>query len=728
MKTLTYLAILVFVIAVNTTNAQSFITAFETDYSGEITNDADGNLYLNGNFTGTKDFDPGSGVFNLTADGGAIGSSFVVKLNPEGEFLWAIKYVRNTFFGVTPSGSIFLAGVFSGTVDFNPGSGTTNLTSSGGDDIFVVRLNTNGGFIQAKKLGGATSEKLSGMAVSASGNMKLVGEFFGPTDFDLSEETYILFPAPGGSRFNLTLNSSLNYQSVEVFTIPALYINIEPEGITTPANANIGQVLVNGSGETYITGSKDAYLEPYVSLNEVFVQKIGDYSYTYESWSRPRILGSALDGEGNLLIVGGYDFTFNGFACCSGGFIIKRNSAGSIWEININDLVYDEASGIATDVAVDADGYIYVAGYRSDPYDFDPGSGTATVTGGFLLKLNSDGEFQWVESVPEEYKRISLDNNGAIWVHGDLTGTRDFDPGPETYNLTPSSSSSGFCVKLDIPNCASSPYSVHDPIWQQVIEDDPFCCGTSWDGACQDQYYDILLPTCAESPYNLDDPNYLDVIENDSYCCETSWDIICQEAYEYNLSECADSPFDADDPIYQQVIYEDPYCCNTAWDSFCSNTYQIISLGTNIAGSVTWNSACGVRAGSVKLYNPGTTHLVGQYPINILATGQFSIGQIAIGTFDIFIKINGYLQKSLANQTIDMNNQFSFGALTPGDLNSDNQVTVTDISILSGSFAKTPGQSGYNALADFNCDGNINVVDISILSGSFGLVGQQPPL
>jgi hypothetical protein len=54
-----------------------------------ITIDGVGNSYTIGNFAGTIDFDPGAGVFNLTALSYDV---FVLKLDASGDFVWAKKW------------------------------------------------------------------------------------------------------------------------------------------------------------------------------------------------------------------------------------------------------------------------------------------------------------------------------------------------------------------------------------------------------------------------------------------------------------------------------------------------------------------------------------------------------------------------------------------------------------------------------------------------------------
>ncbi|MGZ6540083.1 MAG: hypothetical protein ACXVEB_17030, partial [Bacteroidia bacterium] len=57
-------------------------------YGQYVTTDASGNVFITGNFYGTIDFDPGPGVFNLSAIGSDL-DIFIVKLDVSGNFVWA---------------------------------------------------------------------------------------------------------------------------------------------------------------------------------------------------------------------------------------------------------------------------------------------------------------------------------------------------------------------------------------------------------------------------------------------------------------------------------------------------------------------------------------------------------------------------------------------------------------------------------------------------------------
>ncbi|MBL4754533.1 MAG: T9SS type A sorting domain-containing protein [Flavobacteriales bacterium] len=170
-----------------------------TEASRGITADAVGNLYLTGSYTDTVDFDPGAGVFDLTALGSV--DVFVQKLDTGGNFIWA-----KSIGGTAPedaaaimtdvSGNVYVTGRFGGTADLDPGSGFFNVTANGGDDIFVLKLNSTGDFGWATAMGNVGPDQGRSIAVDASSNIYITGVYRDTVDFD-----------PSGATFNLISNN-----------------------------------------------------------------------------------------------------------------------------------------------------------------------------------------------------------------------------------------------------------------------------------------------------------------------------------------------------------------------------------------------------------------------------------------------------------------------------------------------------------------------------------------
>ncbi|HLP20051.1 MAG TPA: hypothetical protein VK174_07115, partial [Chitinophagales bacterium] len=131
---------------------------------------SNGNIWLLGSFVGTIDFDPDAGVANGTSLGAQ--SMFVLKLNgTSGNYMWHAAFggFGNTITSDN-SGRILVVGKYSGTFDFDPGAGTTTLTSAGGDDISFICLADNGALVTAKSLGGTGNDDASSVKVGGGAN------------------------------------------------------------------------------------------------------------------------------------------------------------------------------------------------------------------------------------------------------------------------------------------------------------------------------------------------------------------------------------------------------------------------------------------------------------------------------------------------------------------------------------------------------------------------------
>jgi len=96
--------------------------------------DKNGNVYAIGKFIATVDFDPSSTIYNLTPTS-SNGSLFLVKLNSNGNFIWAKQidsnYPEPLKIYADNNSNVYVCAKYSGTLDVDPGSGVFNLTSTG---------------------------------------------------------------------------------------------------------------------------------------------------------------------------------------------------------------------------------------------------------------------------------------------------------------------------------------------------------------------------------------------------------------------------------------------------------------------------------------------------------------------------------------------------------------------------------------------------------------------
>ena len=113
-------------------------------------------------------------------------------------FTWARRvgstdYDEGKSIFVDELGNVYTTGFFMGTVDFDPGPGTYNLTSTRGTDIFVSKLDASGNFVWARRMGGIYSDIGESLLVDGLENVYITGSFMKTVDFD-----------PGIDMYNLT--------------------------------------------------------------------------------------------------------------------------------------------------------------------------------------------------------------------------------------------------------------------------------------------------------------------------------------------------------------------------------------------------------------------------------------------------------------------------------------------------------------------------------------------
>ena len=100
------------------------------DNGQTITTDSQNNICLTGYFSGTVDFDPGTGVSNLFSGGST--NIFVQKISPSGDLIWAKALPAGsttiTSIAVDPSDNIVIGGRYTGTIVFPTVDSTATIS------------------------------------------------------------------------------------------------------------------------------------------------------------------------------------------------------------------------------------------------------------------------------------------------------------------------------------------------------------------------------------------------------------------------------------------------------------------------------------------------------------------------------------------------------------------------------------------------------------------------
>jgi len=191
-------------------NNGNFITVKEIYNAGALQNvsdDANGNIILSGFMLSTIDCDPSAATYNLTPVGSSDG--FIIKLTPAMDFIWARQIsgsgadlVRHHF--IESTGDILFTGEFTGTVDFDPGPGIFNMTTSGSTEMFVCKYNASGNLLWARQTHSATYALGLAVLSDDDGFVYTTGGYRGLTSFSME---------PADTLNNFTLGKSCLYLS-----------------------------------------------------------------------------------------------------------------------------------------------------------------------------------------------------------------------------------------------------------------------------------------------------------------------------------------------------------------------------------------------------------------------------------------------------------------------------------------------------------------------------------
>ncbi len=158
-----------------------------------------------------------TGNIYLTGRGVGIYIPIIYKLNNQGNTIWSksLEGNNNTFgkdITTDSNGNVFLAGSYRDTVDFDTGSNIYEMTASGGEDIFILKLDSNGDFIWVKSIGGSYFDSGSSISVDTQGDVYTTGYFSTTVDFNTDPSEVLNFTSNGESDiFIHKLDSAGNF-------------------------------------------------------------------------------------------------------------------------------------------------------------------------------------------------------------------------------------------------------------------------------------------------------------------------------------------------------------------------------------------------------------------------------------------------------------------------------------------------------------------------------------
>ena len=351
----------------------------DLDLGNGIAVDGVGNILVSGYFQDIATF----GTHTLTATG--ISDVFVAKLDPSGNWLWVVQAGGTDWdFGydiaLDGAGNAYVTGDFYETATF----GSQTLTSSGSIDIFVAKLDPNGNWLWAVQAGGTGSDRVYSIAVDGMGYACVIGSYYSTISFGnhtlTASEYENIFASrldPNGSwiwavsaqgtiitGLGIAMDSQCNAYVTGDFYETATFgsqtltssgsgdafvAKLDPNGNwiwavkAGGASGDVGyDIAVDGAGNAYITGYfySPAYFGNHIlatsgnTLQDIFVAKLdlnGNWLWAVKAGGEGNEFGSgiALDGAGNACITGTFSsgqyeaktnvIMNDGYTCTFGG-------------------------------------------------------------------------------------------------------------------------------------------------------------------------------------------------------------------------------------------------------------------------------------------------------------------------------------------------------------------------------------------------------------------------
>ncbi len=463
--------------------AVDFVSAFAVGSAAhenvyDLALDGAGNTCIVGRFNGTVDFEPGLGSYELTSIPSGTGNTFAAKYDPSGNLLWAQQMGGGSpNFGpeiaASNDGSVYIVGSFTGSNDF----GATVLTSVGSDDAYLVKLDSNGSFVWARRFGGMGADWGNDVSVDGLGNVYVMAET--RSSASASPDTFFAkLDASGNTLWTFTVGASSSTTT-------------KGNNTSTSGWARGFKLTVDGVGDVYATGrmSGSVDFDPGPGSTKLtgdgFVMKLSTsgnlvWARTFTGGLTVEPHDIAVDSNGNVYSTGVFllavdfdpgtqksqKFILDGGTDQNGTwntatYVSALNSSGNfLWAKSTQMVGSLPYSARADALAIDGAGGIYIAGEFTGTGDFNPSSGAYNLTSAgdvdaFVWKLDTSGNFVWSGQMgaagADRAHGIGVDAGGSIFVAGVFTGTADLDPGPSTYNLTGAGGNDFFIAKLVQP-------------------------------------------------------------------------------------------------------------------------------------------------------------------------------------------------------------------------------------------------------------------------------------
>jgi len=401
--------------------------------TGKITKDKSGNIFTSGSLAGDADMD-----FSDAGDATLYGTgSFIAKYDADGGYLWSYKLgnAADTLVDIKDiqtddSGNVYIAGLYTGVVDFDLSDAVADTALERGSSSFgegfydpcmyIAKYDADGALVWVMNLTGGSYSDLWDMTVKndklyiTGGITTYTGAVDGLVDVDfnaskLPADTFYLSGTgvAGVNEFELNPFFAVYDLNADLITAKRIYGTPEFKAYSIDADDS-DNIYISGG----LRGSHD--LDPSLAAADTFFVS-GTYGVFIASYNNDGLFRWAVP-------------------------VLSDDNIGSVFPDNA---VLLSVSG----------NNVYISGAFKGTVDFDPGNGaadTANLTTGtgsigssYVAHYDTAGNFISANALSatgngDKIKAIDTDDSGHLYIAGEFNGTADFDFSPlpgDTLNL-----------------------------------------------------------------------------------------------------------------------------------------------------------------------------------------------------------------------------------------------------------------------------------------------------
>jgi hypothetical protein len=450
-----------------------------TAHAQEYVLDQSKNSYCTGTFRGAIDFDPSSDTYILTNEDDNDYDIFLVKLDVNGQLVWALQfdsfdvtivdgwYSTIISLALDADENIILASLFGGPFDVDPGPEEYIIDSGEFPNPSVVKFDPDGNLLWVSQIDTeGDGSGMYNMIVDQMNHIVLSGFFADSADFN-----------PDSEVFNITAS---NYRETFIWELDenGNFVDAMAYG---GSNIDILHIIENANGDVHFIGTysgnpdfdpSDAVFNvpPEPFTYNFFLSKFDNtgtflWSKTIMSHDLSGIANVQIDQNGDFLFAGSFSDSLsmqsdtlllveNGFPSFSDIFLSKYSAEGDfMWVQRFgSDYNYDWVY----DLKLDDQDNIFITGFFAGTIDLDKGPSSYYLESFessediFIGKFDSDAQLIYAYAFGAEYfdtgYRVEVDNVGGLYMYAQYWGYVDFDPNLGEYIIQTSAVSSAPCV------------------------------------------------------------------------------------------------------------------------------------------------------------------------------------------------------------------------------------------------------------------------------------------